>query len=44
MNKDENQYEVGLGEWSREYNCVVDNKNIQRMVFLDVLQIYKVHK
>ena len=44
MNKDEDQDEVGLGVWIREYNCVVENKNIQRMVYFNVVQLYKVHK
>lgn len=44
MNKDEKHDEAGLGGWSREHNCVVENKNIQKMVYFDVVQLYKVHK
>ena len=44
MDEDENKNELGLGIWRREDNCIVGDINSQRVVYVDVVKLHKVHK
>ena len=33
-----------MGTWKREDNCVLENINIQRMVYANGVKLHKVHK
>ena len=44
INDDKSQEEVGLVTFRRQQNCVVDDINIQRIVYVDGVKLHNVHK